>query len=442
VILPGPRGAPSPALPLAYLLLAAGAFVLAATALPWLAPVLAAHYYHPRILALTHTVGLGWITLAIMGASYQLVPIVLERPLWSTRLARWQLPVLVAGVAGMVGHFWLARWNGLAWAAGLVALGILSHGVNVGRSLRGLPRWTATTRAFAGALAGLGLAALLGLTLAANRLWPVLAVDPLAVVHAHFHVALLGWVAPMIVGVATRVYPMFLLAPEPSAGATTAQLAGLGVGALGIGAGLLGAPLLGLAGALAAAAALAGHAAWVVRMVRARRRPRLDWGLRFVLTGTACLVPAGLLGLGLAAGLVQGPRAALAYAILALGGWVSLTIVGMLLKIAPFLVWYRAYGPHVGRQPVPSLAQLSSARAEAVAYGCLVGGVGALAPAIGLGAPWPWIAAAGTLVAVGACCLGGILVCVVRHLGTPRGLAGATDERSRPAAARRGAVAR
>jgi hypothetical protein len=427
-------GAPA-GLSLAYLLSATGAFVLAATALPWLAPVLGRHYYHPRVLALTHTVGLGWITLAIMGASYQLVPIVLERPVLSVRLARWQLAMLGAGLVGMVGHFWLARWSGLAWAAGLVGLGVVAHAWNVGHALRGLGRWSPTASAFALALAGLGLTGLLGLALAVNRLWPVLPLDPLTAVHAHFHVALLGWVAPMIVGVAARVYPMFLLAPEPSRGAITAQLVGLGVGALGIAAGLGGVPVAGPVGVLAAAAALGGHAAWVVRMARARRRPGLDWGLRFVLTGTACLAPGGLLGLGLAAGLLRGPRAALAYAVLALGGWVSLTIVGMLLKIAPFLVWYRVYGPRAGREPVPTLAQLSSARGEAAAYALLVGGVAVLAGAVLAGAPWPWIAGSGALLAAGAWCLAAVLARVVRHFavarrpaGTPRSPAASTPE--------------
>lgn len=428
-----PGAAASPVLPLAYLLTATGAFVLAATALPWLAPVLGGHYYHPRVLALTHTVGLGWITLAIMGASYQLVPIVLGRPVWSARLARWQLLAVAAGAVGMIAHFWLARWNGLAWAAGLVVLGVLAHAVNVGYALRALERWTPTARAFALGLAGLGLTGFLGLALAANRLWPVLPVDPLTVVHAHFHVALLGWIAPMIVGVAARVYPMFLLAPEPGPRATAAQLAGLGAGAAGIAVGLVGAPLAGAAGALAALGALGGHAAWVLRMARARRRPGLDWGLRFVLTGTACLVPGGLLGLGLLTGLLRGPRAALAYAILALGGWVSLTIAGMLLKIAPFLVWYRAYGPRAGREPVPTLAQLSSTRAEAWAYGLLVGGVAGLAGTVLAGMTWPWIAAAGAVLAAGAWCLAGVLGCVVRHLGVTRpGVSAAPPGASRP----------
>jgi cbb3-type cytochrome oxidase subunit 1 len=96
---PRPRPASlEPGVPLTYLVCAAVAFLAAAQGVAWLAPEPAGHYYHPRVLALTHTVTLGWVTLAIMGASYQLIPIVLEREIWSERLARWQLAVLVVAV--------------------------------------------------------------------------------------------------------------------------------------------------------------------------------------------------------------------------------------------------------------------------------------------------------------------------------------------------------
>ena len=74
--------------------------MLAALGVVWLAPELVGHYYQPRVVALAHTVTLGWITLAIMGASYQVIPVVLERPMWSERLARWQLAVLITGMPG------------------------------------------------------------------------------------------------------------------------------------------------------------------------------------------------------------------------------------------------------------------------------------------------------------------------------------------------------
>ena len=76
-----PGRTPSVTLPLAYLATAAVAFVLAALALPGWARRWPGTTTSPRLLALTHVVALGWITLAIMGASYQLIPVVIERPL-------------------------------------------------------------------------------------------------------------------------------------------------------------------------------------------------------------------------------------------------------------------------------------------------------------------------------------------------------------------------
>ena len=394
--------APSVTLPLAYLATAATAFVLAALALPGLGPALAGHYYHPRLLALTHVVTLGWITLAIMGASYQLIPVAIERPLFSERLARWQLPALACGIVGMVGHFWLGRWDGLAWAAALVGAGVLSHVINVALSVRGVARWSFTARGVALALGGLALTAVFGVTLAITHGSRAFPGGLLGAVHAHFHLALLGWIAPMIVAVGARVYPMFLLAPEPGGWGASIQLGGLGLGAPAVTAGLaLGWPALVVPGAVAVAVALGVHVGWVAGFARRRKRPTLDWGLRFVLTGTGCLVLSGALGLGLAIGVGSGPRVALAYAVLALGGWVSLTIVGMMLKIVPFLVWYRVYAPRAGREPVPTLAQLSWPGAERLAYGLLTAGILGLAATVAAGEPVA-IALAGTVVSLGA----------------------------------------
>jgi hypothetical protein len=92
---------------------------------------------------------------------------------------------------------------------------------------------------------------------------------------------------------------------------------------------------------------------------------------------------------------------ALAYAVVTLGGWISLTIVGMMLKIVPFLVWYRAYSPRAGREPVPTLAQLSWPRAEGLAYTLITGGVVLLAATVLVGEA-AWIRAAGAMLALGA----------------------------------------
>src|SRR6266542_3749282 len=317
MISPRPGGAPSVSVPLSYLVVAAAAFITAVLGVVWLAPELAGHYYHPRVLALTHAVTLGWITLTIMGASFQLIPIVLERPIWSERLAGWQFWIVVLSTAGMVGHFYIGTWPGLLAAAALLTVGVAMYLLNVALSLRGYSRWDFTARLVVLGYVGLALTVMFGLALGADRIWTFLPGQFFPRLQAHFHLALLGWVAPMVIGVPALVAP----------------------------------------GALAVALAALGHAVWVARMARHRKRPQLDWGLRFALTGTVFLLPVTALGLGFALDLCSGPALGSSYAVLALGGWASLTIVGMMLKIVPFLVWYRAYGPRAGRAPVPTLAQ-------------------------------------------------------------------------------------
>ncbi|MBI1847770.1 MAG: hypothetical protein HYR86_12450 [Candidatus Rokubacteria bacterium] len=419
---PGRR--PATALPLRFFVAAAVAYIGAAFGVAGLAPELSGHYYHPRLLALTHTLTLGWITMTILGASYQLVPVALERPMWSERLARWQFVIFLVGVVGMVAHFFIGERSGLAWAAGLVGIACGAHVLNVALSVRGLSRWSFTARLVILALAGLAATALLGLALALGKLWPFMPSTLFASLHAHLHLALLGWVAPMIIGVGARVYPMFLLAREPQGWPAAVQLWGIVVGAPAIVVGLLvDSGIVLVAGALCATAAGAGHLVWLLDIMRTRKRRQLDWGLRFVLTAAAFLPLAMLMGLGFALDVLRGPRLGLAYAVVVMGGWVSLTIVGMTLKIVPFLVWYRVYALLAGRQPVPSLAELSFPLAERAAYGLLTGGTVALVVAALVGDA-AWIRAAGLVLGAGALAfavaLGSPLALLARRTAAPR----------------------
>ena len=63
------------------------------------------------------------------------------------------------------------------------------------------------------------------------------------------------------------------------------------------------------------------------------------------------------------------------YGLLALLGVVSLALLGMVHKIVPFLVWYRAYGRSVGRFKVPALSELYSRRLQAVSVAAYVAGL-------------------------------------------------------------------
>src|SRR6185503_4957921 len=178
------------------------------------------------------------------------------------------------GLIGLVGHFFIAEWRGLAWAAVLVALAAGAHGVNIAMTVRGLEDRSFTARLVTLCHVGLALTVLSGVALGVDKAWKFLPGRALANLHAHVHVALLGWVLPMVIGVAARVYPMFLLSPRPEGRAATVQLWGLALGVPAVAIGLAGdVPLATRAGALAVAAAVAGHAWWMIDAVRRRRRP-------------------------------------------------------------------------------------------------------------------------------------------------------------------------
>jgi hypothetical protein len=396
-------------LPLRYLLTAAGAFLLAAAAAPFLAEDLAAFHYRPLLVALTHTVTLGWITLALMGASLAL------HPIRSERLAAWQYWTLLAGIVGMVAHFAIGRWNGLAWASGLVGVGIVLHVLNMVRS----PRPAGPT----GRLVLLGLAGLLatlafGFLLALDRNRPFLPGPFFGTLFAHFHLALLAWVGAAVLGVMARVLPLLLRAPEPRPASLSIQFWGLGLGTAAVVAALLTESRWLPLPALAVAAAVTAFVLETARIAR-RRRAELDWGLGFVLTGTGLLVPATGLGLGLAAGLFADPRLAGAYAALALGGWASLTIAGLLLGIARLLVMGRADGSRAGR---------SWPAAEGVSWALLTLGIAGLAFGMAVGSA-AIVRPAGIALAAGAVALSAALGWIA-GLSFRQGLAVAAFEAS------------
>lgn len=97
-----PQHSPELRLPLPYLLSGMLAWVLLAAGVPLLGLELVAGFDDPRVFALTHLAVLGWVTMTIMGALYQLFPVALQGRVVASRLGRWNFPIYLAGVAGFV----------------------------------------------------------------------------------------------------------------------------------------------------------------------------------------------------------------------------------------------------------------------------------------------------------------------------------------------------
>ena len=371
-------------LPGSHFALALLFLLLGGAGLAWAAPDLAAgSFLSPRVTGVTHLFTLGWITTSIMGALYQLLPVALDRAVRWPRVAQATLwlhaPGLLAFVAGLAGQ----RPVLVVVGATLLAVGLLTFTANLAATLKGAPRRDMTWWALALAASFLVLTVVLGWALAANLRWPFMGAARIPALATHIHVALVGWVALVMVGVGQKLLPMFLL----SHGADE-RPGRWAVGLLSAGTLLLFA-LHHTPGAWARRAPalliLAGAAAFLVQarlFYATRQRPVVDPGMRLAAAALAVLAVAAGLGAGLGAAGFAGigaaaPRVATGYvAALVLG--ISLFVAAHYYKIVPFLVWYHRFGPVAGRQPVPKVADLYSAAGAKTAGILLTAGVAAL----------------------------------------------------------------
>jgi hypothetical protein len=373
--------------------------------------LLTTYHYNQDIIALTHLFVLGWIASIVMGATYQLVPVALETRLHSEPLARWQFVLHCVGITGMVWMFHVWNLKQVGHFGSVLAIGVALFVYNIGQTLRRVEKWSVTATAITGAITWLALAVLAGLSIAAGKslnglesatesasvVSPLLSAlrsvatfiarfDPIALMHAHAHLGAVGCFTILIVGVSYKVIPMFTLSEVQSqfrAGASI-LLCNLGLAASFITILLRSRwkPVAALLGVLA----LTMYGWELTAILRKRKRRALDWGIKYFLTAIIALVPVTSLALvlswpGLPLNSFTGQLENL-YGFLALVGFISFAIVGMLYKILPFLIWFKCYSRQVGRAQVPSLAELYSSRWQAVGYWAYVLGLATTAVGI------------------------------------------------------------
>lgn len=374
------------------------------------APELAAgNVLAPRVIAVTHAVTLGVLTTMIFGALYQFYPNALGVGARSIPVAHRTFWVLQAGIVTLVAGFWawqppllLAGWALLFLAVGGMAWNLLP----------------ARRRATQGRLVGLyvsaghsalGLAMALGLARIGEPLgwWTVSRTGLLA---AHYHLAALGFVTLTIVGVGSRMVPMFLFAQQ--APAWPVRLIGplASVGLLVQAAGLVWSlPAPTVAGGLLVAAAglllVVQLGLWLHH--RAQRRLDASGGHLVAAATFLVLTIAGGLGL-LGSGGPFNPRAWAAYGLVGIFGWMTVFTIGIAYRIAPFLSWLHLFGGlGRGAHAPPARALLHQPLAW-VTLAALTSGILTTAGGILAGNP-PLARAGALLVAAGACGVAGQL---------------------------------
>jgi hypothetical protein len=397
-------------------------------------------FYHPKMVALTHFLTLGWLSGSILGALYIVAPLALGCPMPGRRADWIAFASYAIGLAGMIAHFWIAEYSGMAWSAGMVIAAVGWVGWRVWRGLTGARVPWAVALHVRLAFANFVAAATLGIVIGLDRTSGLLTISPLLTTYAHVHLAALGWVGMMVVGVAYRLIPMMLPSAMPSGRALVWSAVLLEVGLLVMAAALVtGSPWL-VAGAacivagFASAALQLGRAA-VDRRPRPPRLPAIDWSMWHVRGAAVWLVVAIVVGLLLSIGATVDAWYAESlwlYGVAGLVGWLAQMVAAVQGRLTPLYAWYRALARRGGAPPEQSAHDLISAPLAAFVFAVWTAGV----PVLAAGLAWahaPAIRAAAALLLAGVLAGAWHEVVMLRRAGAsgpPRAPAGARGKLS------------
>jgi hypothetical protein len=171
------------------------------------------YYTHARLLHL-HLILLGFVTMAMIGATHRLLPIVLSTELYSLKLARFVMVALPVGFAVLIGGFITSSLHFELAIGGLLILSIGLYSYNFLRTwMRSCPSGNAASDHLLAATFFLVLMMIAGVLVGANFL-PEPPALPFGSLHlaAYTHMALIGFILQAVFGGLSYGIPEILAA--------------------------------------------------------------------------------------------------------------------------------------------------------------------------------------------------------------------------------------
>jgi hypothetical protein len=322
----------------------------------------------PQALALAHAGTLGVLVMGMIGALYQMTPVIAGSAVPYTRIAHIVHALLAAGLAGFTWRLLGGPTMAMTVAIQCFTIALLAFLLPLGWALLRTDTRSETVQGMRLAVVSLATITLIGLVMARGYTGDVFPVNRLLWVQIHLTLALLGWVGGLIMAVSWQVIPMFYLTYPINKTIKRWLFGLLLVGLiLPLVSVFLSEKVSGLLspGQLAAVAALPAalviwllHPALILRSISQRKRKRSDASLLFWKTGLG--IAMLIIPIAAAVLFLPEPRWQVLFGWVAIWGWAGLIMHGMLSRIVPFLVWFHRYSARVGLEPTPSMRSLLS----------------------------------------------------------------------------------
>ena len=327
---------------------------------------MADHYFIPGNLAITHIMALGWGTMIIMGASHQLVPVLIEAPLYSTKLAHLSFYFAALGIPLLAYGFFTFNLGSFTQLGGLmICLGLTTYLVNLAISMTKSKSENVHAFFILTAVIWLLSTAIVGFLLLLNFTHLILPKNSLAYLPLHAHMGIIGWFLLLVMGVGSRLIPMFVISKYTN-NKLLWWIYGLVNGALIlylISFLYFQLTAISIVSTSMVLLAVILFCIYCFRAYKSRIRKSIDAQVQLSIAAVwMMLLPLICLFIifYLFSNGYEYPKLIVEYGFIIFFGWVSSIILGMTFKTLPFIVWNKLYLHLAGKGKTPSPKDLFS----------------------------------------------------------------------------------
>lgn len=280
--------------------------------------------------------------MVIMGASNQLIPVIADKKLYSENLPLLSFLLITLGTCLLVHAFWVFELGAMIFTgAGLILTALIIHVANI----------ILTTRKATPAIAvdfmvtahlWLIVTASIGLFLLLNFRFGLLPENHLHYLRIHASIGMAGWFLLLVIGVSSRLVPMFLLSRKEVRKYLTAAYYLINIGlVLLLAEGMIFQTANGLLiDVTLVIGGLAFYLVYLYHCYRSAIRKKMDAGMKMTTIAIAAIALPFMLLMAALFWVKETPvNIVSAYGYAFFAGFITILIMGQTFKTLPFIIW-------------------------------------------------------------------------------------------------------
>ena len=324
-------------------------------------------YFNSKILAITHMAVLGWASMIVFGALYQLIPVVFETSLYSEKLAKFTFWIFGFSILFLTYTFWVGAFLSLLIYASLLTFSaLLLFIINVVLSYKNSKKKNISSKFVITAIFWLAATEFVGTLIAFNFRFNFLTEIHLHYLKIHATIGLIGWFLLLIIGVGSTLIPMFLVSHQLNENKLKRAYLLINVGLLGLSLNwfFINYSLITPVFWLAIAIGVLFFFSFVFETYNKRMRKKLDVGMKHTMISIlSVFLPIiisliVMMGFGMEEQLLT--RVTTLFGFTTIFGFITTLILGQTYKTLPFIIWLDKYKGLVGKTKTPMPRELYS----------------------------------------------------------------------------------